>query len=138
MADCAWVDKRMFCTIATSAASLVIKCFLNLLQTVVTYRDISLNIGDVHMQAGHALYCSAHLRKVNMHARSYLGCIFFRCKTAAQQNHKLLWWPKVVSHERTDETSPMSLTPEEPFSEETIQAIADCVVKQLQRFVSSC
>ena len=86
----------------------------------------------MHFTAVHTCVKLICMREVTLVA------FFFRCKTPAQQNHKLLWWPKVVSHERTDETSPMSLTPEEPFSEETVQAIADCVVKQLQRFVSSC
>ena len=37
-----------------------------------------------------------------------------------------------MSHDETNDTSAMSLTPQEPFSEETVCAIADCVVKQLR------
>ena len=37
-----------------------------------------------------------------------------------------------MSHEGTDDTSARSLTPQEPFSEETVRAIADCVVQQLR------
>ena len=39
---------------------------------------------------------------------------------------------KVMAHEGTDDISATSPTPQEPFSEETIRAIADCVVKQLR------
>ena len=39
---------------------------------------------------------------------------------------------KVTAHEGTDDISATSPTPQEPFSEETIRAIADCVVKQLR------
>ena len=37
-----------------------------------------------------------------------------------------------MAHEGTDDTTATSPTPQEPFSDETIRAITDCVAKQLR------
>ena len=74
---------------------------------------------------------AVRIRKVNTHARSYLGCISFLQDSCAAEP-QLLRWLKVMSLEGTDDTSARSLTPQEPLSEETVRAIADCVVQQLR------
>lgn len=73
-----------------------------------------------------------HIHKVNTHARSYLGWVSFFCKTAAQQNHSCCGGQKLCSTKKLMTLAPCRLiTPQEPFSEEIVQAIANCVVKQL-------
>ena len=60
-------------------------------------------------------YTAVHIRKVNTHARSYLGSISFFCKTAAQQNHSYCGGQELCPTKKPMTLAPSRLLPRNPF-----------------------